>query len=198
MYYIMVNIQIFITILFILIIILFIKTTKKPVKYVISDVDSHKYLVRDLKDSQRASNMLAKLKQNMMTLTNHLIANKKNFPGYEKYIDQLNEKIKDVDISESDEDSEYTSYSVNKGEQIVFCIRSKKNVNKIHDINLVMYVALHEMAHVACPSYGHTEEFKKIFAFFVEQSMKLGIYNHIPFDKQPEEYCGLTISETIV
>lgn len=61
-----------------------------------------------------------------------------------------------------------------------------------------MYVALHEMAHIACPSYGHGEEFKKIFAFLTEQAMKNGIYTHIPFDKQPTEYCGLTISETIV
>ena len=88
-------------------------------------------------------------------------------------------------------------YSVNKGEQIVFCLRSK-NTGKLHSLNLVMYVALHEMAHVACPEYGHTKLFKKIFAFFTKTAIEMGIYERIPFNQRPEEYCGLTITDSII
>ena len=34
-------------------------------------------------------------------------------------------------VLESSEDSVYTSYSVNKGEEIVFCLRSRKIKNKL-------------------------------------------------------------------
>src|SRR5438445_471854 len=83
---------------------------------------------------------------------------------YNIYIEQLKERMSNVIISESSENNGYTSYSINKGEQIVFCLRSKKDNNHLHDLNLLMYVALHEMAHVACPEIGHTDLFKEIFA----------------------------------
>ena len=116
--------------------------------------------------------MLARIKKNIMHLVNHLEQYKNdNYADNKKYIDQLSNKIKHVVINESSEDSIYTSYSINKGEQIVFCLRSKRFKDQIHRLNLVMYVAIHELAHVACPEYGHTDLFKKIFAFFSKYSL---------------------------
>ena len=43
-------------------------------------------------------------------------------------------------ISESTKDNKYTSYSVNKGEKIVFCLRSRDEKNKLVDINIMMFV----------------------------------------------------------
>ena len=54
---------------------------------------------------------------------------------------------------ESTDDSKFTSYSINKGEEIVFCLRCKKT-NQLHNINELMYVAIHEISHVACPEIG--------------------------------------------
>ena len=54
-----------------------------------------------------------------------------------------------------------TSKKINKGEEIVFCLRSIPD-NKLHNINELMYVAIHEIAHVGCPEIGHTSLFKKI------------------------------------
>jgi len=171
---------------------------KREVKYILSDVDGKYYLVRDLPDKQKAANLLSRLKENMDKLITYLTENKSKYPDYAKYIDQLIERIKNVVINESSEDSVYTSYSVNKGEQIVFCLRSKYDLNKMHDINLIMYVALHEMSHVACPSFGHTAEFKKIFAFFANTAVDIGIYHKISFNSEPTEYCGLVINESII
>jgi predicted metal-dependent hydrolase len=191
-------VRIIIIIIFFLIITVFYKSTTKEVVYVKSEIDGQEYLVRDLIDKQKAANMLARLKKNMNKLTNYLYQNRSNYKEYNDYIEQLKKRIKDVVILESTDDSMYTSYSVNKGEQIIYCLRSKKIKNKIHDINLLMYVCLHEMAHVACPEYDHTPLFKKIFAFFTEVAINIGIYKKIEFVSDPVEYCGLIISESII
>ena len=91
--------------------------------------------------------------------------------------ERLKQKFDPRVMSESPSDAKYTSYSVNKGEELVFCVRSKKT-GKIHDLNLLMYVALHEIAHIACPEQGHTPLFKKIFAFLTEQALKLKLYKY--------------------
>lgn len=143
--------------------------------------------------------MLGKIKQNISTLTNYLYINKDTkFYAYRPYIEQLHNRIHDASVSESTDDNLYTSYSINKGEQLVFCIRSRETKNKMHDINLIMYVVLHEMAHVACPEYGHTQLFKKIFAFLTEEAIAIGIYKKIDFSSTPTEYCGLIISDSII
>lgn len=192
------GLKIIIILIFFLALAVFAKTTKKEVKYIKSDIDNRTYLVRDLEDKQKAANMLGRIRKNIIILMEHLRSNRDKYPEYRQYIDQLINKIGDINISESSEDSMYTSYSVNKGEQIVFCLRSKKNKNRIHDLNLIMYVALHEISHVACPEFGHTPLFKKIFAFFTLIAMEIGIYDRISFSIDPLEYCGLTISESII
>ncbi len=197
----MVALEIIIAIIFfVTIFYLFRKTTKGEVKHVISDIDGEKYLVRDLKDKQQAANMLARIKKKIMELTNYLNSNTgiEGFKDYSKYINQLNRRIRGVVISENGENNAYTSYSVNKGEQLVFCLRSKHNKNRLHNINLVTYVALHEMAHVACPEEGHTPLFKEIFAFITKVAIEKGLYQKIPFDDLPQEYCGLMITDSVV
>ena len=42
-------------------------------------------------------------------------------------VEQLYRRVQNSFIVESNKNSVYTSYSVNKGEQLVFCIRSKDN-----------------------------------------------------------------------
>lgn len=182
----------------ILIILFYFGYTTYNVVYVKSDIDNQLYLVRDLPDKQNASNMLARIKKNIVDINNYLISNKEKYKEYQSYIDQLNEKVPYIIIMESTEDSMYTSYSINKGEQIVFCIRSRKYKNEIHDLNLMMYVVLHELSHVACPEYGHTALFKKIFAFITNTAIDQGMYKKIDFTNYPLEYCGLTITDSII
>jgi predicted metal-dependent hydrolase len=169
--------------------------------YVKSDIDNKFYLVRSVPDKQQAANVLARLRNNVLTLADYLYKNRdqKEYSEYVQYIDRLHSKANSITIIESTQDSIYTSYSVNKGEQIVFCLRSRKNANMLHDINLMMYVVLHEISHVACPIYdNHGPLFKKIFAFITNAAIKIGLYTKINFGSQPEEYCGLMITDSIV
>jgi len=172
--------------------------------YVKSQIDGREYSVRPCSTQQEASNILAQLRQNMIALSDYLykqaMQNNKNihYVKYKNYITQLNNKIQHSIIEESTIYSRYTSYSVNKGELLVFCLRPKNDNNKLYDINLLMYVASHEMAHIACPEYGHPELFIEIFAFIVKQAIKINLYKYIDFDKNPVEYGGLLIENSVI
>ena len=61
-----------------------------------------------------------------------------------------------------------------------------------------MYVALHELAHVACPELHHTPLFKKIFAFLTRIAIKLKLWVYENYEEKPREYCGMTLSSVII
>jgi len=182
------------------IVFIFFKLDKGDVVYVTSEIDGKKYLVRDLEDKQKASNLISRVWMDMNKVKDELYSNIDKHPEYKEYIQQLNTRMKNSKITESNGNTVYTSYSVNKGEEIVFCLRSRKfgNNGVIHPKNLIMYVALHEMSHVACPEYGHTDLFKKIFAFITTEAMKIGVYEYINFRDDNHEYCGISITDSIV
>lgn len=193
------TVWILIFIILVIIVIVYIKYQNSDVTYVKSDIDNQEYLVRDLDDKQQAANMLANIKAHIYKITDHLYQNKDTkYVNYKSYIEQLNDRIKNVVVLESTEDSVYTSYSINKGEQIVFCLRSRKVKNQMHKFNLLMYVVLHEMSHVACPEYGHTPLFKQIFAFITAVAIEQKLYERIDFTNNPTEYCGMTVTDSII
>lgn len=179
--------------------------------YVKSDIDGDNYLVRNRNDKKKVANLLAGIKADILDLSDYLSkklestdkSDQQKYQPQKQYINQLKRNLRNVEIKESATGTEYTSYTVNKGETIVFCVRSKSitnymKSNNIHDKNLIMYVALHEISHIACPEYGHTELFKKIFRFICQIGMELGIYRKIDFENNPTEYCGMTITDSIV
>jgi predicted metal-dependent hydrolase len=143
--------------------------------------------------------ILSSVIENMLALKEHLIKNKDNFEEYKEYIEQLDENFSSdkTTIYETEPESNLTSYSVNKGQELSICLKSKKT-NKIHDVNLLMYVVIHEMAHMGCPEIGHGDLFKEIFKFFIEQAIKIGIYTYVDYNNNPVEYCGMNLSSSIV
>jgi len=57
-------------------------------------------------------------------------------------------------------------------------------------INALMFVVLHELAHVGCHTVGHTDEFWDGFASLLEAARRIGVYNvHDPM----ERVCGTEI-----
>lgn len=192
-----INFSLFILILFIacVFVLVYFKYNYNDMTYAKSDIDNSYYLVRNVNDKQQAANTLAKIKKNLIDLSDHLYSNNTD-KEYTQYVDRLNQKVKNIIFVESTHDSIYTSYSINKGEQIVFCLRSRKLFNSLHDLNLMMYVALHEISHVACPIYdNHGPLFKKIFSFILNHAEVINIYKRKNYRENPEEYCGLIISE---
>jgi hypothetical protein len=89
-----------------------------------------------------------------------------------------------------------TTYTTNKGQSLVMCIKQRDKKQEIHDINHLMFVAIHELAHIASKSYGHGEEFVRMFEFLLKCSIDCGIYTYTDYSKTPIEYCGMTINST--
>lgn len=176
---------------------IFLFLNKNDVIYVETSTGAKFLVHKDEMKSEKAE-LLGNIVQNMYKLKNHLVKNRNKFHEYKLYIDQLNKNFTDsTTIYETDPKSDLTSYSVNKGEEVSFCLKSKKT-GKLHNLNLLMYVAIHEMAHIGCPEVGHGDLFKKIFKKFAEESINIGIYDKIDYWQEPVEYCGMILSSSIV
>lgn len=163
----------------------------------IATIDNEEYLVRNVDDKSKAANTLATVKTNIKKLVLHLKNNISSHNNEKEYINNLVNRTKQINIMETPADEKNTSYTINKGEKIVICLRSKF-LNELHDTNTIMYVVIHELAHVACPEYGHTPLFKKIFIFLLKESYKINIYTPIDYRIKPQDYCGMTINEYLL
>jgi predicted SprT family Zn-dependent metalloprotease len=86
-----------------------------------------------------------------------------------------------------------TSFTTNKS-TITLCLRSKETGAR-HSDNLLIYVALHELAHVACSEKGHTQLFKNIFKRLVHLANEAGIYQIEDYQNNPIEYCGMQLHD---
>lgn len=160
----------------------------KNIEYVVSTFDNTKYLVRKLPDSQNAANKLAELNSHILKIID--ACQKKDKDN----VELLKENYNTDTLSETVPGSKYTSYSVNKGEKISICIRNTDN--SFMDMNTILFVAIHELAHVMTISTGHTDEFWKNMKFILEVAESIGIYKPIDYQKFPETYCGMVINST--
>ena len=193
-----INESLLISILIILIYIFFFKNDVELMKV---DVNGENVLVRKTKDYNESALLLAELIKRMYILRDYLVENKDNpeFSKYKEYIILLGKNFnrKKTTIYENNLNSNLTSYNVNKGEQLVFCLRCKKT-NYLHDINLLVYVAVHEMAHSGCPELGHTPLFNEIFYFFLNEAVKINIYKYENYAVSPVVYCGMNLNTNIL
>ena len=158
-----------------------------------------KFMVINDENKHISTEILTKLVTDMYEIKNHLVQNIDKYEENKEYINLLKENFTETrtSIYENDPTSDLTSFSVNKGEELAFCLKSKKT-NEYHDHNLLMYVALHEMAHMACPEIGHGELFKKVFRFITLEAINRGLYKKVDYSEKPVEYCGMVLSSTIV
>jgi len=154
-----------------------------------SEIDQREYTVQIRDDSKEAADLIAKIRQKLVLFVEHL---GKTYSG-DSRIEMLKLNFKPDKLKEGIDTPGYTSYSINKGEQIILCLRSK---DKLVDINTMMFVVLHELAHLATKSIGHTEEFWNNFRWILEEAMNIGIYTKQDFKKENVEYCGMTITSS--
>ena len=162
-------------------------------KCVISDVNGKKYCVRERKNIEKATGLLAKTTLKLEKLVKHL---NEKYPDKEN-VQRLVKKFNPEKIKEILPNSEYTAYSENKGEKIAFCLssESKDDLSNMIDENTLMFVALHEISHVASKTIGHNDEFWSNFKFILKEANKLNIYVPIDYSKNNQHYCGMKIKD---
>lgn len=160
--------------------------------YVTSTVDGKAYLVRNLPDKQQAADLLANTRLKLIGVQQNLT---KYYPK-DKRVILLNKRFKQDEMSESEPDSKYTSYTINKGEKIIYCLRSRDERQQLVNPNVLLFVALHEMSHVMTVSVDHSPEFWENFRFVLANAIHWKIYTPQNFKDKPQEYCGTHITNS--
>lgn len=176
-----------------IVILLFIQRHYNEVEYVKSRIDQRNYLVRKLPHSQEAADYLADVNAKLMQLTRHMMA---KYGDQNPEVQQLYRNYNPNALSEGSYESGYTSYTVNKGEKMVLCIRQKDTT--FVDKNTIMYVAIHELAHVMTTTLQHDENFWRNFKFLLQEAVALNIYKKVDFKQDPQDYCGIKITSSII
>jgi len=176
----------------VLTILLVFQNYNRDVQYIKSRIDGKKYLVYNLKFRQLAADTLAKTRIKMTTLCDKL---KQKYPKDER-ISRMIRKFNPNNIVETEPGSKFTSYSINKGEKMVLCLRSRDGQDRIVKENIIMFVALHELAHIMTLSVGHTKEFWDNFEFLLKEATEMGVYEHIDFNNDNHDYCGIKITDS--
>jgi len=159
------------------------------IEKVVSTIDNRNYEVQIKDDAQEAANLIAQIREKLIIITDHLI---KSYPDEDRTM-RLKKNFRPDNIKEGIDNPEFTSYSVNKGEQIVLCLRSH---NKLMDLNTMIFVVLHELAHICTLSIGHTTEFWDNFKWILEEAINIGIYKKQDFKLNNVDYCGMKITDS--
>lgn len=177
-------------------------------RYIKSNVDNKYYLIRtNSHTSEQAldsANMLAHINQKVESLIQHLLKKyQSQFNGEYHFVRILAEKYNHNILSEAAIDHRYTTFTIDK-EEMHICLRTRDGNENLYEINLLLYVVLHELAHLC--NYdrtghaieGHGKEFATIFRILVENAIEIGIYQYTDYEKKPQEYCGMILHTSIV
>lgn len=161
-------------------------------KCIVSTVDGNKYCVREREKLQAAADMLAKTTEQCKTLVKYVGEKYPDKPNVQRLVSGFNPKK----IMETLPTSEFTAYSENKGEKLAFCLnRTRKGEDNMIDDHTLMFVAIHELSHIATETIGHKSEFWENFKFLLENAKDAGIHQPIDYKQKPTEYCGMSIRD---
>lgn len=165
----------------------------KKAEYVKSNIDDKYYLVRNTDNKHAAADTLATINRRIKFLVDNLDENAS--PQEVKHNIRLLKK-RNVVLAENIY-MEDTSFTVNK-EEMMLCLVPRSGAEELYDINKLMFVALHELAHVGSKSYGHGKEFVMLFIYLLKEGIDLDVYDYVNYHKEPEEYCGISLNTTPV
>jgi predicted metal-dependent hydrolase len=153
--------------------------------------DGKTYRVQNLPDKQDAAERMSEIRANLQKIIQHV--SEYHEEPYKRLVEKFNPDV----LEENDLGAQSTSYSENKGEKIVVCLRDKTTAPfPLIDLNTVMFVLIHEMSHLMTSSVGHTPEFWTNFRKLLHECIQIGVYRSVNYSKSPVQYCGMTITES--
>jgi hypothetical protein len=166
--------------------------------------DGNAYKVHNFADADAAANSLAEINATIIKLISHLKYkyigggyNSKNVASNE--ITEAINKIlmrynPDNIVENSPKDKTDTSFTLNKGSTIALCLREKDPTTHLHDINTLVFVTIHELAHIAIDDNEHPPKFWKMFKFLLQEAELGGVYKSQDYEKYPVHYCGMDVN----
>jgi hypothetical protein len=201
---------IYILILFLILLVLILRVcfVYSESLYIESEIDNNTYLIRRGKNKtneylKESADTLAEINNRVKKLVDYLYSKYKDDNSKSYFIIKLKENYNSSVLSEAAIDQRYTTYTIDKKDMHI-CLRTRDDHEKLYDMNLLMYVVLHELAHLCNynrsgnPIQGHGIEFKQIFRLLVQEAINIGIYRYEDYVKKPKNYCGMVISSTIL
>lgn len=166
-----------------------------------NDVDGRCYsMVSKFSNLKEGSETLARLNIFMIKLIRHM--RKKYLWDQEKteYYYRMSERLlnnynPDAVIENNPKNKNYTSYVQDKGDVFGVCLREKRTgENALHQDEILKFVTMHEMAHLASVTNGHEEmEFWSNFKIILQNAVELKIYTPVDYAKHPVNYCSLHV-----
>lgn len=150
--------------------------------------DGRTYRVRNTPHKQETALALARVNEKVLRFISRL--DLEGDAEYRGSILRLKSRYRPESLSEGRIDRRLTSYTVNK-KDVVLCLRSRDHKDEIYDDNLIFYVTLHELAHVASITEHHNDEFHNNFRYFLRKASEWGM-----FVKKSEKfhYCGMDVN----
>lgn len=126
-----------------------------------------------------------------VALLYYLFSRHRSKDTYDRYADPKLDEIRDrlaIAIPEIRNISLYgsnKSFTINK-QHVYICMKDENG--KYYDENMLVYVLLHELAHVLCDEIGHTEKYRKIFRSLLHRAHEAGLYD--PSKPPLDNYCN--------
>lgn len=158
--------------------------------------DGQTYEMQNLPNKEKAVETMAAIRGNLVKLYEYYrdTPNVSSDPAVARFVARFSSDV----FVENDMHSPDTSYSENKGQKVVVCLRDKTQSPEypVIDVNTIMFVMLHEMSHLMTETIGHTQEFWTNFRRILQDAVKLGIYQPVNYAQRPTPYCGMTITDS--
>jgi hypothetical protein len=171
-----------------------LSASQYPLIQVKSSIDGETYTVRDMPDKQNAADTMARVRLKMNKLKIHLESTVPDKPQVQQLT--RNFEANPNRFKEATPDAEHTSYSVNKGEEVHFCLRQREGGDEsLVNEEIITFVAIHEMGHMITKTIGHGPDFWNNFAWLLQEAEKIGVYSHKDFRAHPVSYCGMKITD---
>jgi len=184
-----INVLIIFSLIILFSILLYYYKYYSSIETIVSKIDNRDYSVQIKDDAQGAADLIAQVRQKLITLVDHMY---KTYPSNPKVIKLKNNFNPDV-LKEGIDDPKYTTYTVNKGEEIILCLRTD---GKLVDINVLTFVFIHELSHIGNETIGHDEPFWEFFKELLLEAINIGVYIKYDYKAQNVKYCGMTITDS--
>ena len=187
----------FIAVMLVIILCILLDNMELFLSYLKSTVNNKEYGIQDsFGNTQIAADMLARLHDK---IHEYAAALKKAYPNDER-VARMWKRLNGIVIEEAPDETDSSTYTINKGESMAICLRPKDGNGKIngkdfHDENTMWFVMAHELSHVMSISEGHGSEFVENFRFILRTSHELGFYqNPVDYRISPITYCGVKVT----
>ena len=128
---------------------------------------------------------------------NKLFAVLKILESSNKNVKRLMEKIGEKGITEIEEINASSEYTEHNGKNIKVCLGKIEVIEEeedIIDLNTLVFVVLHELAHTMTVEEGHTKEFIDNWKFLLKQADAINIYTPVNYKNNNHSYCGTRLT----